>query len=154
MDDTVLIGERLKVRGWHLAVAESCTGGLLGHLFTQVAGSSDYFWGGVIAYANHVKCRLLGVPEETLARWGAVSPQVAMAMARGACRLTGAEVGVGITGIAGPGGGSSQKPVGLVYVGLAAPGECWVWQHLWQGDRVQNKASSAQAALEHLRCYL
>lgn len=149
-----LIGARLRARGWRLAVAESCTGGLLGHRLTEVAGSSDYFLGGVIAYANAVKTALLGVRPETLETWGAVSPQTALEMAEGVRQLTGATVGLSATGIAGPGGGTPLKPVGLVYLGLAAPGERRVWRHVWSGDRTANKAASAQAALEQLAAFL
>ncbi len=148
------IGETLRARGWQLAVAESCTGGLLGYRLTTVAGSSAYFLGGVIAYANAVKLTLLGVHPETLERWGAVSPQTALEMAVGVCRLTGATLGVSLTGLAGPGGGTPLKPVGLVYIGLAVPGERRVWRHLWSGDRTANQAASAQAALEHLAAFL
>lgn len=148
------VGAGLLRRGWQLAVAESCTGGLVGHWLTQVAGSSAYFVGGVIAYSNAVKQRLLGVRGETLARWGAVSPQVAAEMARGARRLLAAQAAVSLTGIAGPGGGTPQKPVGLVYVGLALPGETRVWRAQWPGDRATNKALSVQFALERLAVYL
>ncbi len=146
------LAERLRRRGWHLAVAESCTGGLLGHWITEVPGSSAYFLGGVIAYANALKCDVLGVPQATLERYGAVSASTAAAMARGVRRLTGAEVGVAITGIAGPGGGTPQKPVGTVYLAVALGGTTWVWHEQWpQGSsRRENKERSALAALEHL----
>ncbi len=149
-----LVGELLRARGWRLAVAESCTGGLVGHWLTQIPGSSDYFLGGVLAYADAVKRELLGVSPVLLQRWGAVSPQVALAMALGVQRLLAAEAALSITGIAGPGGGTLQKPVGLVYVGLAVPGERRVWRHLWAGDRSANKEASARAALQHLAEYL
>ncbi len=142
------VGEALLARGWTLATAESCTGGLLGHLLTQIPGSSAYYLGGVIAYSNHAKERILGVPAETLLRHGAVSPETAVAMAQGAVRLLGADVAVGITGIAGPGGGTRVKPVGLVYLGLVWPGgEGWR-RFVWPHDRAGNKAASARAALE------
>ena len=144
----------LKARGWRIAVAESCTGGLLGHEITQVSGSSAYFLGGVIAYADDVKMGLLGVSEASLIRWGAVSAQVALEMAAGARRQIGAEVGVSITGIAGPTGGTAEKPVGLTYIGLAAPHERRTWRHVWSGDRTENKRASVRAALAHLRRYL
>ena len=148
------IGLRLRRRGWRLTVAESCTGGLLGHLITSVAGSSDYFVGGALVYSNEMKTRLLNVPEALLERWGAVSASVALRMAAGALDLTGAEVALSITGIAGPGGGTAEKPVGLTYIGLAVAGERWVWRHLWEGSREANKRSSARAALWHLLDYL
>ncbi len=143
---------RLRGRKWRLAVAESCTGGLLGHWITQVPGSSACFLGGVIAYANALKCDLLGVPEATLVRYGAVSEPTAAAMAQGVRHLTGAEVGVAITGIAGPGGGTPQKPVGTVYIAVVIGGTTWVWHECQDtGSREGNKARSALAALEHLR---
>ena len=148
------IGQRLVARGWRLAVAESATGGLLGHQITSISGSSAYFWGGVIAYANEVKVRLLGVQEESLVRWGAVSHQVAKEMAEGACAAAEAEVALSITGIAGPTGATATKPVGLYYLGLAVPGECWSWQHRFEGDRQANNENAAGAALEHLATYL
>jgi PncC family amidohydrolase len=148
------IAPRLNARGWRLTVAESCTGGLLGHEITQVSGSSAYFLGGVISYADDVKMNLLGVSEASLIRWGAVSAQVALEMAAGVCRCTGAEVGLSITGIAGPTGGTPQKPVGLTFIGLAAPHERRAWRHVWDGNRSENKQASARAALAHLLRYL
>jgi PncC family amidohydrolase len=148
------IGELLSERGWTLAVAESCTGGLLGHRITNVSGSSSYFRGGVISYSNEVKESILGVPEETLIEHGAVSEETAQAMAQGARRLLGTDVALSVTGIAGPTGGTTEKPVGLVYVGLAAEGADLWEKHIWQGDRAQNKEQSAEAALKLLLKYL
>ena len=148
------IAEHLLARQWRLAVAESATGGLLGHWITSVSGSSAYFWGGVIAYSNEVKLRLLGVRQDSLSRAGAVSHQVALEMARGVCSATGAEVALSITGIAGPTGATAYKPLGLYYIGLAVPGECWSWRHDFTGNRQENNESAAQAALEHLLSYL
>ena len=148
------VGEQLLLRHWRLAVAESATGGLIGHLITSISGSSRYFWGGVIAYDDVVKMRLLGVREETLIRWGAVSAVVAMEMAAGARRALGVEVALGVTGIAGPTGATAAKPVGLYYLGLATPTERWAWRHLFTGDRAANNEAAAQAALQHLRDYL
>ncbi len=145
------LAARLRRGGWRLAVAESCTGGLLGHWITQVPGSSAYFLGGVIAYANALKCELLGVPQATLERYGAVSGPTAAAMAQGIRRRTGAEIGLAITGIAGPGGGTPQKPVGTVYLAVAIGSTTWVWHESDDtGSRAANKARSALAALQHL----
>jgi PncC family amidohydrolase len=148
------IGELLSERGWTLAVAESCTGGLLGHRITNVSGSSSYFQGGVISYSNEVKESILSVPEETLIEHGAVSEETAQAMAQGARRLLGTDVALSVTGVAGPTGGTPEKPVGLVYVGLAAEGADLWEKHIWQGDRAENKQQSAEAALNLLLKYL
>jgi PncC family amidohydrolase len=131
-----------------LAVAESCTGGLVGHLLTEIAGSSDVFVGGVISYSDGVKTAVLDVPGEALERHGAVSAQVAVAMAEGARRRLGADIALAVTGIAGPSGGSAAKPVGLTYVAVADAGGHDVRRYQWQGDRSANKLASAQAALE------
>jgi nicotinamide-nucleotide amidase len=127
-DDTLqsAVGELLVAANQTVAVAESCTGGLLGKLFTEVPGSSRYFLGGIISYADAVKTRLLGVPQETLRSHGAVSERVARAMAEGAAAALASDWAISITGIAGPAGGSACKPVGLVYVGLKTPTEVQV----------------------------
>ncbi len=143
----VQVGQALSARGWRLAVAESCTGGLIGHRLTQVPGSSAYFLGGVIAYSNSAKIGLLGVQPETLERHGAVSEPVALEMARGARRALGAEVAVAVTGIAGPGGASPGKPVGLTWLAVVTPEVELSRRHRWRGDRAQNKDRSAHAAL-------
>ena len=117
------LGLLLNARNWRIAVAESATGGLLGHWITHVPGSSRYFWGGVIAYANETKRDVLNVQAATLRRWGAVSPQVAAEMARGVTQVLSVEVGVSITGIAGPTGATATKPVGLYFIGVAFPGD-------------------------------
>lgn len=142
-----LLGPLLVERGWRLAVAESCTGGLLGHRLTNVPGSSAYFVGGVIAYANEAKMRLLGVREEDLLRHGAVSEPVVRQMATGARRALGAEVALAVSGIAGPGGGTPEKPVGTVWIGLSTPEGTWARRYRWPHDRLGNKDASAQAAL-------
>ena len=121
MAETAELLERFRAAGKTLATAESCTGGLLGALLTAVPGSSDVYRGGVISYCNAVKHGLLGVPEALLEEYGAVSWQVAEAMAEGACRAAQADFGVSTTGLAGPDGDGSGKPVGLVYVGCAGP---------------------------------
>lgn len=144
------IGPLLLKRGWHLATAESCTGGLIGHLVTQVSGSSDYYVGGVISYANRVKEALLRVSATDLRTAGAVSAPVALQMARGVRALLDAEVGLSVTGIAGPLGGSIDKPVGTVYIGLVTPLAEQVMHYVWSSDREGNKLLSASAALELL----
>jgi PncC family amidohydrolase len=143
----VQVGKALLARGWWLAVAESCTGGLVGHRLTQVPGSSAYFLGGIIAYANSAKMALLGVREETLVQYGAVSERVALQMARGARRALGADVAVAVTGIAGPGGASPGKPVGLTWLAVVTPQGERSRRHVWRGNRAHNKERSARAAL-------
>ena len=147
----VEVGKRLRELGKTLAVAESCTGGLLAMRITEVPGASDYFLGGIVSYANSAKERLLGVPEEVLAERGAVSSECARAMALGVKRAFGADYSLAITGIAGPGGGSPQKPVGLVYIALATPsGEVEVRQHRFSGSRQGIRWSATEAALSLL----
>lgn len=144
------ISQLLITRNWRLAVAESATGGLLGHLVTQVPGSSEYFWGGVIAYANETKIRLLKVQEKSIIRWGAVSSHVALEMAKGVCLAANTEVGISITGIAGPGGATEVKPVGLYYIAIALPHDLRCWRHVFDGSRRENNQQAARTALEHL----
>ena len=146
-----IVGDLLKDRGLTLAVAESCTGGLLGHRVTNVSGSSAYFLGGVIAYAYEAKERLLEVRHTTLYEHGAVSEQTAIEMARGARRALRADIGLAVTGIAGPGGGMPDKPVGLTWVALSMREGDRAEKHIWDGNREQNKADSVQAALQLLR---
>lgn len=143
-------GWLLRQRGATVVSAESCTGGLIGHLLTNVSGSSDYYLGGVIAYANQVKQGVLGVPAEALATAGAVSEEVALRMAHGVRRLLGADYALSTTGIAGPTGGTPTKPVGLAYMALVGPGVEWCEWHVWTQDRLGNKASSAQRAIQML----
>ena len=137
-------------RGLTVATAESCTGGLVAKLITDVPGSSGYFRGGIVSYANEAKVRLLGVAEEQLAAHGAVSAQVARAMAVGARERTGADLAVAVSGVSGPGGGSPGKPVGLTYVAVADGAGVEVRRFLWVGDRSANRAASARAVLELL----
>lgn len=147
-------GQLLLARGLTLAVAESCTGGLLGDMITDVPGSSTWFLGGVQSYADAVKRAVLDVRAETLAQHGAVSAACAQEMARGVRRLIGADVALSVTGIAGPGGGTDGKPRGLTYIHLAADDVDLGRQFVWPGDRRANKLSSAAAALQLLIDYL
>lgn len=134
-----------------MAVAESCSGGLLAMRITEVPGASDYFLGGIVSYANAAKERLLAVPGEVLAERGAVSPECARAMALGVKRAFGADYALAITGIAGPGGGTPEKPVGLVYIAVAGPeGEAEVRQHRFSGSRQGIRWSATEAALSLL----
>lgn len=147
-------GELLKKMGLALSLAESCTGGLIAHWITNISGSSNYFLGGVVAYSNEAKEKTLGVPHETILRYGAVSEETARAMADGARRLFASDLALAVTGIAGPTGGTLGKPVGLVYIALAAEEEVRCERLIWNGDRLQNKAQSAEASLEMLIAYL
>jgi len=135
-------------RGIRLGTAESCTGGLVGHVITEVPGSSDYFSGAVVTYANEMKIALADVPAAVLEAHGAVSAQVARAMADGARRRLGVDVAVAVTGVAGPDGGSAAKPVGLTYVAIADATGDDVRRFVWDADRTGNKRLSAAAALE------
>jgi PncC family amidohydrolase len=150
VDQETRIGLLLRRRGATLASAESCTGGLIGHLITNVSGSSYYYLGGVMAYADAVKRDVLGVRAETLDTDGAVSETVALQMAHGVCRLLEADYGLAVTGIAGPTGATPGKPVGLVYIALVGPGVERCERHVWNGDRVTNKELSARRALQIL----
>ena len=144
------IGPLLRARGLTVATAESCTGGLIGSLLTDVSGSSDYYLGGVIAYSNEVKNTVLGVRQETLATVGAVSRESALQMARGARRLLGTDYALSVTGIAGPTGGTPEKPVGLVYMALIGPDVERCERHVWHGDRLEIKMQTARRALQIL----
>ena len=137
-------------KGLTLATAESCTGGLLAGRITDIAGSSDYMRGGVVSYANEVKEALLGVESDALAQHGAVSDVVARQMARGVRERLGTDVGISITGVAGPGGGTSDKPVGLVWIGLSDAQGAHAERFHWQGSRAENRALSVEAALKML----
>jgi len=150
----VIVGRLLAERKLKLATAESCTGGLLSHRITNVPGSSDYFEGGIVAYSYEAKERLLGVHHDTLYEHGAVSAETAMEMARGVRRTLGTDIGVAITGIAGPAGGLPGKPVGLVYIALSARHVERVERCMWDSDREGNKAYSAEAALAMLKEFL
>ena len=144
------VGQALRAQRLTLALAESCTGGLIGHRLTNVPGSSDYFLGGIVAYAYEAKERLLGVHHQTLYQHGAVSRETAIEMARGARLALGADIGLSVTGIAGPTGGLPDKPVGLTWIAISTRDEEHAKQHLWPGDRDENKALSAEAGLQML----
>ena len=146
-----VVGRRLHARGLTLATAESCTGGLVGHRLTNIAGSSAWFERGVVVYSNRAKQELLGVPEDILKNYGAVSAPCAEAMARGICAAAQTPCGLAITGIAGPDGGTPQKPVGTVFIGVAVPGEVTARRFLFPGDRAAVKWQSSQMALDMLR---
>jgi nicotinamide-nucleotide amidase len=146
-----LVGRHLKEQGLTLAVAESCTGGLISHRITNISGSSDYFLGGVVTYSNEAKMDLLRVPEETLARSGAVRAETAQAMALGVKEIFHAPIGLSVSGIAGPTGGTEEKPVGTVYIGLATPQGVQTWYYLFRGSREEVKTLAAQTALDRLR---
>lgn len=151
LDLAEIVGEILRERKYRLAVAESCTGGLLGERVTSIPGSSDYFWGGVVAYDNAAKRALLDVPAALLEAHGAVSGETAAAMARGVRRRAGVEVGVAVTGIAGPAGGTPEKPVGTVWLAVSAPtGERTVHRQ-YIGDRLHIRSRAAQGALDLVR---
>ena len=143
-------GRLLRERELTLATAESCTGGLIGHLLTEIPGSSDYYLGGLISYSDDLKRNELGVDRETLAKHGAVSAQTAIAMAEGARTRYGAGIAISVTGIAGPTGDTPGKPVGLTYVAIADAAGHEVQRHQWFGDRHRNKVASAAAALSLL----
>ena len=150
IDDETLaqaVGRRLLSRGQWLSVAESCTGGLVGQLLTAVPGSSRYFKGGVIAYHNQVKASLLGVSQATLDGAGAVSEAAVIEMAAGARRALGTEWAIAVSGVAGPDGGTAEKPVGTVHFAVAGPGEQQTRQLLWPGDREQIRMLAAYSAL-------
>jgi len=147
-------GAHLLRAGVTLATAESCTGGLVAERLVRVSGSSAYFLGGVVSYSNAAKHNLLGVPDAHLERYGAVSVETALAMARGARDAFGADIAVSTTGIAGPSGGTEAKPVGLVYIALAAADTERCLRYVWSGDRLANIAASADAALRLIRQYV
>jgi len=142
------LGERLIGAGLTISLAESCTGGLLAKLITDLPGCSAYFVGGVVAYTNLVKAHQLGVPADVLAAHGAVSAEVALAMAEGARAALGSDLALSVTGISGPDADGTSKPVGLTYIGIAGPGLGRVIEQRWEGDRWDNRRSSAEAALQ------
>jgi len=149
-----VVGDLLRRRSWRIATAESCTGGLVASRLTDVAGSSDYLERGVVAYSNRAKTELLGVPEEMIRGHGAVSEPVGEAMAAGMRALAGVEIAVGITGIAGPTGGSDAKPVGTVVIAVASPSGVRVRRFVFPGGREQVKSFASQTALNMVRLVL
>ena len=142
------LAEALTARGLHCATAESCTGGLIGAMLTAVSGSSAWYEGGVISYSNSVKMGLLGVREQDLAAVGAVSEPVVRSMALGACRSTGADISCAVSGVAGPGGGSPEKPVGTVWIGWSLHGQTRARKYLFSGDRDEVRAQTAREAVK------
>jgi PncC family amidohydrolase len=150
----VQVGKLLHGRGLKLALAESCTGGLIGHRMTDIAGSSEYFSGGVVAYAYEAKAALLGVSWDTLNSQGAVSRATVLEMAHGVRRRLSTDIAISVSGIAGPGGGTDEKPVGTTWIGLVTGDGEWAKLFHFLGDRSQNKAYAADAALQLLLDYL
>jgi nicotinamide-nucleotide amidase len=158
-----IVGELLRRGGLWLAVAESCTGGLIADRITNISGSSDYFLGGVVAYANRIKIEQLGVSPATLDQFGAVSRETVLEMAQGVRHRLGADIGLSVSGIAGPGGGTPEKPVGLTWIGLSGRAShtgsekatsLLAWSYVWTGDRLEVKAQTAEQALRLLYEYL
>lgn len=148
------IGILLHEQKWTLSTAESCTGGLIANRITDISGSSAYFLGGIVAYSYEAKAALLGVSWDTLNGKGAVSREAVIEMARGARKAFGADIAVSVSGIAGPGGGTPDKPVGTVWIGLATPSGEEARHFIWDGDRIQNKYLSSEAALQFILDYL
>lgn len=155
---TLSLEEKLRdyarARGLKLAAAESCTGGLVADRITNIPGSSEYFIGGVVAYAYEAKANLLGVAWDTLHTHGAVSEETVREMARGARKIFDVDIAVSVSGIAGPGGGMPDKPVGLTWFGLSTKDGEWARHFIWDGDRIKNKQLSSEAALQFIVDYL
>ena len=149
-----LLGDIFRQRKLTLAAAESCTGGLIADRITNVPGSSEYFYGAVVAYAYEAKVSLLNVSWDTLQAYGAVSRETVLEMARGTRNVLKTDIAVSVSGIAGPGGGLPDKPVGTTWIGLSTPEGNWARKFIWDGDRWQNKAYSADAALHFVLDYL
>ncbi len=145
------IGDVLRKSRQTLAIAESCTGGLVSSAVTAIPGSSDYFLGAVIAYSDRIKSSFLGVPKELLHRYGAVSPETALSLAVNVRKRSGSDYGLAVTGIAGPTGGSRTKPVGLVYIGLAYGRNSTVKKFIFKGPRSSVRSQAAQKALALLK---
>lgn len=149
-----ILHDYLQKSGLKLGTAESCTGGLISHRITDIPGSSEYFLGGIVAYAYEAKAALLGVSWDTLNTKGAVSRETVLEMAHGAQQALKADIVVSVSGIAGPGGGAPQKPVGFTWVGLATQKSEWARNFIWDGNREQNKRYSCDAALQLVIDYL
>ncbi len=149
-DALVKISNLLKQKHLTIATAESCSGGLISHSLTNISGSSDYFDRGIVSYSNNAKIKLLDVPEELLEKYGAVSEQVAKAMVEGVRIKSSVDIGIATTGIAGPTGGTKEKPVGLVFIAVSTVDETIVKKFKFSGDRIQNKESTCNAAFEML----
>lgn len=149
-----ILGHLLRARGLKLVTAESCTGGLITDKITDVPGSSEYFLGGFVTYAYEAKVASLGVSWDMLNRFGAVSREVVLEMARGARAALGADIAVSVSGVAGPGGGSPEKPVGTTWIGLVTPEGEQAEVFYWKGNRRENKEQSADAALKMAIEYL
>lgn len=154
IDRAMAVGVALVQRGWRLATAESCTGGLIGAAVTAVPGCSAWYVGGVVSYADRAKHELRGVPAATLEAHGAVSAQTAAAMATGALARLGADIAVSVTGIAGPDGGSADKPVGLVWFGMATAEGVTTWSTQTDGDRAAVRAAAVAEALDAVAAVL
>lgn len=150
----IRIGNILNEKRLSLSTAESCTGGLVASRITDVSGSSTYFLGGIVSYSNEAKVSLLGVSWDTLNHKGAVSRETVIEMAQGARKVFNADIAVSVSGIAGPGGGTPDKPVGTVWVGLATPSGAEARHFVWDGDRIRNKQLSSEAALQFILDYL
>jgi len=148
------IGNLLRQKGLTLGVVESASGGLISHRITNVPGSSDYYKGSITAYSNEVKIKVVGVREDTINRYGAVSSQVAEEMAQGGRKILATDICLADTGIAGPSGATPGKPAGLFYIGLSHRAGTYSQKHIFHGDREQNKQSAAEAALSWLKEYL
>jgi len=148
------VGNLLRQKGLTLGIVESATGGLISHRITNVAGSSDYYKGSVTAYSNEVKIKIVGVKEDTINKYGAVSPEVAEEMAQGGRKILASDVCLADTGIAGPAGATPGKPIGLFYIGLSHQAGAYSQKHNFQGNREQNKLDAAEAALGWLKEYL
>ena len=148
------VGDLLRRKGLTLGLVESATGGLISHLITNIAGSSDYYKGSVTVYSNEIKIKVVGVKRDTIERNGAVSYQVAEEMAQGGRKLLAVDICLADTGIAGPGGATPDKPVGLFYMGLSHQGGTYSRRHTFYGEREQNKRDAAEATLRWLKEYL
>ncbi|MBM4387561.1 MAG: CinA family protein [Deltaproteobacteria bacterium] len=154
MDVVKKFSDAIRKSGFTLSVAESCTGGLISHLVTSAPGSSDYFLCGFVAYSNESKTGILGVPPETIEKYGAVSGETVARMLEGATAKTGSDAAIAVSGIAGPSGGTEDKPVGTVFIGVSAAGKTRIDRHLFRGGRDEIKTQAAEAALRSLISFI